>query len=96
MERADALVIEVDEAEIVELLQQEMARIVEDLAARVIADALQEHLEARAVVQVLARMDLEAQIDAGGIERVEDRASSAAASSSNAVSIRPAGRCGQG
>jgi hypothetical protein len=37
------------------------------------ADALQEHLEGDAVVQVLAGVDLEAEIDAGFVEGVEDR-----------------------
>ena len=73
VERADALVVEVDEAEIVELLQHEMTRVVEDLAAPMVADARQEHLEAGAVVQVLAGMDLEAHINTRGVERIEDR-----------------------
>jgi len=40
----------------------------------VAADALEEHLEGRAVMQVLAGVDLVADIDALGIEGVEDRA----------------------
>ncbi len=37
-------------------------------------DALEEHLEGHAVVQVLAGMDLVADVDAGFVEGVEDRA----------------------
>ena len=43
------------------------------LAARVAADALEEHLEGGAVEQVLARMDLVADVDAVLVEGVEDR-----------------------
>ncbi len=38
-----------------------------------VADASQEHLERDAVVQVLAGVDLEAGIDAGAVEGVEQR-----------------------
>ena len=39
-----------------------------------VADALEEHLVGHAVVQVLARVDLVADVHAGAVERVEDRA----------------------
>ena len=73
VKRLDALVIDVDEAQVVELLQQEMARVVVDVAARVVAEALEEHLEGHAVDQVLAGMELVADVDAGLVEGVEDR-----------------------
>ena len=72
MKRLDALVVDVDEAEVVELLQEEMARVVVDAAARMVADALEEHLEGGAVHQVLARVDLVAD-DALLLEGIEDR-----------------------
>ena len=56
----DALVIQVEIFEIVELLQHEVAGIVKNIAARMIADAFEKHFERRAVVQVLAGMNLEA------------------------------------
>ena len=73
VERLDPLVVDVDEAEVVELLQQEMAGVVVDAAARMIADPLEEHLEGGAVDQVLARVDLVAEVDAVLLEDVEDR-----------------------
>src|SRR5690606_34569463 len=78
VEGLDALVVVVDELEIVELLQHEMARVVQDAGTRVSADRVEEALERHAVVQVLAGMDLEAQIDARLVERVENRAPAAA------------------
>src|SRR5712672_1979853 len=54
VEHADALVIEIDVLEIVELLQHEVAGIVQQIAALVTAQALEEHLERHAVVQILA------------------------------------------
>src|SRR5207244_621919 len=44
-----------------------------DRATRVIAGALIEHLEGNAVADVLARMDLVAEVDAGLLISVEDR-----------------------
>src|SRR5690606_8558729 len=67
------LVIEVDELEIVELLQHEVTRIEQDVRAPMAADRVEEALERDTVVQVLARMDLEADVDARFVERVEDR-----------------------
>src|SRR6266516_992305 len=74
MKHANAVVIEVDVLEIVELLQHEVTGIVQQVAALVTADALEEHLERHPVVQILARMDLEAGVDAVFVEHVENRA----------------------
>src|SRR5262249_44219987 len=73
VERLDARRINVDEGEIVELLQQEVRGIIVDVAARMIADLLEEHLEGRAIEDVLARMDLVAEIDPGILVGIEDR-----------------------
>ncbi len=73
MERLDALVVDVDEGEVIELLQQEVARIIVDGAAPVALQRVEEHLEGRAVEDVLARMDLEADIAARFVIGVEDR-----------------------
>jgi len=73
VERADALTVEIDEAEIVDVLQEEMRGIVENGEARVSADGVEEPLEAGAVVDVLAGMDLEADVDPGVVEGAEDR-----------------------
>ena len=59
------------------------------------ANRREEPLEGHAIVQVLAGMDLEATSTPVLLERVEDRPP-APASSANASSTRPAGRCGQG
>ena len=50
-----------------------MARVEQDVAALVTLHAVEEHLERRAVEQVLARMDFVAEIDAGILVGVEDR-----------------------
>src|SRR2546430_6796181 len=73
VEHANPLVIQVDILEIVELLQHEMAGIVEDIAAWVPADAIQKHLERHAVMQILAGMDLETEVDPRLLELVENR-----------------------
>lgn len=70
---ADPGVVAVDEAEIVDVLQAQMARIVEDFRARMPVDQRQEALEGGAVMQILSRMRLEAQIDIGGICGIEHR-----------------------
>ena len=70
----NAVVIEVDVFEIVELLDDEVARIVEEVAARVIVEALEKHFEGDAVVEIFAGVDLEAEIDVGFVEGVEDGA----------------------
>ncbi len=73
MEHFYPVVVHVDEPEIVELLQQEVARVVEDVAASMVRRAFKEHLERYAVVQILAGMDLVAEVAAGLVEGVEDR-----------------------
>ena len=50
-----------------------MRGIVVDRATRVIAGALIEHLEGNAVADILARMDLVAEVDTGFLIGVEDR-----------------------
>ncbi|RYF00506.1 MAG: hypothetical protein EOO78_11850, partial [Oxalobacteraceae bacterium] len=65
--------VDVDEGEVIQLLQHEVAGVVQDAGARVVADRFQEALEADAVVQVLARMQFVAQVDAGIFKRVQDR-----------------------
>src|SRR5213080_1706067 len=74
VKHADPLVIDVDVFEIVELLQHEMAGIVQDVATLVTADAVEEHFEGHSVMQILARMDLEAGVDALVLEHIENRA----------------------
>ena len=73
VEHLDALVIDVDEAEIVHALLDEVAGVVVDVAALVAADRVEEHLEGVAVEHVLARMDFEAEIDAVVVVGIEDR-----------------------
>jgi hypothetical protein len=68
----DALVKEIQVLEVVELLQNEVAGIEKDVAAGMIAYAVEEHFECRAVVQVLAWVNLETEVNARGIERVQD------------------------
>ena len=65
--------VDIDEAEIVHVLQQKMAGIVKNIAARMIVRERKEALECRAVVQILRRMQLEAKVDAGRVERIEHR-----------------------
>jgi hypothetical protein len=74
VEDADARVVSVDEAQVVDLLQQQVARVVQDLRARVVIHHVEEALEGRAVVQILARVDLEAQVHAARIEGIQDGA----------------------
>src|SRR5213083_2050084 len=74
VKHADAVMIKIDVLEIVELLQHEVTGIVQQVAAFVTADALEEHLERHAVVQILAGMDLEAGVDPVFLEHVENRA----------------------
>lgn len=50
-----------------------MAGIEENVGARMIADAVEEHFEGGAVVEIFAGMDFEAEIDAGFIKGVENR-----------------------
>ena len=73
VEHPDPLVVEIDVLQVVELLQHEVARIVEQVRARVVVHALEEHLVGDAVVEILARMDLVADVDTVLVEGVEDR-----------------------
>jgi hypothetical protein len=61
----------------------------------VVADALEEHLEGDAVMQVFARMDLVADVDAAILGMVEDRPPALGQFVEGGLD-RPAGRCGQG
>src|SRR5258708_18864623 len=49
-----------------------MAGIKEDVAARMIAGALEKHFERHAVVQVFARMNLEAEIHSSSVKLVQN------------------------
>ena len=68
----DALVIKIEVLEIIELLQNEMTGIKKDVAARMIADAIEEHFERSSVVQIFARVNLETQVDARCVKRIQD------------------------
>src|ERR1700756_2644014 len=68
----DALVIKIQVLEIIELLQNEMAGIEKEVAARMIADAIEEHFERRAIVQIFARVNLETELDACCVKRIQD------------------------
>src|ERR1700730_946966 len=72
VKHVDAAWGEVNELQIIELLQNEMTGVEQQLTARVLADPLEKHFQARAIVQILAGMDFETQIDARLIECVED------------------------
>jgi hypothetical protein len=67
----DQRCIGVDETEIVHPLQDHVAGIIEKLDPRVIAEGGAEALEGHAVVHVAPWMRLDAQIDAGLVERVD-------------------------
>src|ERR1700674_3098512 len=69
----DAAVIHIEEFKIIELLQHEMTRVKKRVAPRMIAGALQEHFKRDAIMQVFARMDLEAQIHSRFVKRIQDR-----------------------
>ena len=73
MKGPDALVVDVQEGEIVQRLQDEMRGIVEDVGARMIANLRQEALEGRSVVEILSRVQLEADVDSGLVIGIEDR-----------------------
>ena len=64
--------IQIEVLQIVELLQNKMAGIEQDIASRVIAHAIEKHFEGGAVVQIFAGVNLETEINAGGVEGVED------------------------
>ena len=69
----DALVVDVDEADIVEVLQAEVRRVVVDAAALVPVDHGEEALVGRPVEQILAGVEFEAAVDAEFVVEVEDR-----------------------
>src|SRR5690606_2982712 len=73
MEHADAVLVDVDIVEIVEALQNVVRWVVEHAGAGMVAGALQEHLIGDAVMQVLTRMDLVADIHAVVLGMVEER-----------------------
>src|SRR6185369_6430720 len=73
VEGSDSLVVVVDEGEVVEALQYKVAGVIVNGAARMAGDALQEHLERQAVVQILRRMDLVADVHALGVEGIQNR-----------------------
>ncbi len=64
--------IDIDISDIVQLLQDKMRGIVENMHAWMIAGSCQETLKGHAVVQVLAGMNLEGQIDAVLLGHIED------------------------
>ncbi len=72
MKHADAFAVDVEEGEVIELLEYEVTGVVEDVAARMVADALQKHLEGDTVVQVFAGVELEAEVDALLVVKIED------------------------
>ncbi|WP_371710909.1 hypothetical protein [Novosphingobium sp. BW1] len=67
----------------------------EALLPRMVAGGLEQPLEGDAVVQVLARMKLEADFDAVLIEYIEENGVQRRVSSAKASSTKPAGRCGE-
>src|SRR5690606_40342017 len=62
-----------DKGEIIELLQQEVRGVVVDRAALVAAELVQKHLEGGAVEEILARVQLVADVDAMVLIDVQDR-----------------------
>src|SRR5690606_2365318 len=71
VKHADALVIDVDVLEIVEALQDVVRRVEQHAGARMLARALVDHLVRHAVVQVLARMNLVADVDAAALGMID-------------------------
>jgi hypothetical protein len=65
--------IDVDEVEIVELLKDEVTWVKQDIAPFVSTDAVQKHFERNAIMEVFARVQLEAEIDANRVKGVENR-----------------------
>ena len=68
----DALMVDVDERDIVQPLLDEVARVIVDVAAGMIADRRKKLLERLPVENVLARVQLEPNVDAGFVEGVKD------------------------
>ncbi|ENN87473.1 hypothetical protein RHSP_28535 [Rhizobium freirei PRF 81] len=73
VEHLDAVLVDVDVVEIIEALQDIVRGVVEHVGARVVLHALQEHLEGDAVMQVFARMDFVADVNAVFVGVIEDR-----------------------
>ena len=73
MKGLDALVIDVDEADVVERRQPEVRRVIVDAAAFVPAEKVEEALIGRPIEEVFPRVELEADIDADLPVRVENR-----------------------
>ena len=64
MEHPDPVFVDVDVVEIIEALEHVVRRIIEHAGPVVVARAFKEHLIGDAVVEVFARMDFVADIDA--------------------------------
>ncbi|MNV46113.1 hypothetical protein D3C71_1379320 [compost metagenome] len=73
MNHADELAVDIQEVQIIELLQHEVAGIEQDPAAPMATDGGMEALEAGAIVQVLAGVDLIAEVHAMGVAHLQDR-----------------------
>ena len=95
MKRANPIMVKIQKLKIIQLLQNHVARVVQNIRALVLVHRFQKSLERHAIVKILARMQLVADIHARFIEKfrigVHRRPNS-----SNASSINPAGRCGHG
>ncbi len=73
VEHLDPVFIDVDIVEVIQTLQHIMRRIIEHIGARMVFDTLQKHFERHAIMQVFARMDFIANIDAMLVGMVKDR-----------------------
>ena len=68
----DPLMIEIDELDVIELLQHEMRWIIKDVGAWMIVDCFEESLKRYTVVEVFARVQFIADVDAVLIKGVKD------------------------
>src|SRR5471030_264754 len=73
MESLDAVVINIDELKVVQLLQQKMTRIEQDVRSRMSVHSGKKTIERHTIVQILARMQLVANIHTGLIEGIQQR-----------------------
>jgi hypothetical protein len=73
VKRAHALVIKIKKSQIIHLLQHHVARVVQNVRARMAAHCPKKSVEGRAVVQILAGMQLKAHIHARIVERIQNR-----------------------
>ncbi len=73
MEGFDTLVININEGQVVQLLQHKVTGVIQDIGSRVAIDSVQEPLEGRAVEQILARMQLVANIHATILKSIQNR-----------------------